>query len=589
MTKVSTSPCFMTSTLFLFQQSFQRYMIIDMKFLHFLRDFCVCTRQLLSWSTLQHVLDLMKIIHLLIAFFLLSTVQTVLAQEVTDKASIEWCNDVQMKRKSTLDDFIGTDDEHYYTLMKERGDLFILKFTHDLRLVQKQELPMHYGKNYHYFQFMVMQGSELYLFTKRFVSKEKSIYLYVEHIDKKTLQSVGGLKEVVVIPATRKWNTVEFDHSISIDEKKMVLDYNMPYEYDTKEEAGVIVFDEKMNVMWSKVIELPYMEQSFAVEKLRVDNDGDVYVVGRHFKTPRESRMARREGVPSFTYKVFAVQKQGGKMLEFDINGDDKFITDLSVVVSDKKEIIAAGFYSDLGSWSIKGSIFIRIDGNTGKVVKSSFKAFSYEFIRQGLSERQAARVDRRKEKRGVEPELYEYDLKSLLVRDDGGCVMIAEQYYVRVTTHTMYNPNGSTTTTTTYHYYYNDILVVNINPDGVIDWNSRIKKRQYSTNDHGRYSSYTMAVVKDRLFFIFNDDPRNLHIPESAPVYSADFGRTAVVTLAQVTADGKVSREALHYNEGENTNAYTVPKVSEQISQNELVLFAKGRKWVRFAKVKFK
>jgi len=77
--------------------------------------------------------------------------------------------------------------------------------------------------------------------------------------------------------------------------------------------------------------------------------------------------------------------------------------------------------------------------------------------------------------------------------------------------TTTSTDANGGTRTTTVYYYYYNDIIVININPGGETEWTKKIAKRQPSSNDGGFFSSYSLSIVKDKMYFVFNDSPKNL------------------------------------------------------------------------------
>jgi hypothetical protein len=507
------------------------------------------------------------------------------AQQVTDKAEVANGDALELGKKSTLNDIVGADDEHYYAVVVEKKGYFMMKFTHDMKLVLKTELDLEYKGKDQTYEFMLMHNSRLILFTSFLNQKDKVNYFFSEEVDVKTLTSSKELTKLAAISYKKRYHKGDFSYSKSIDEKKLLVYYNLAFDKGAKEKVACIVYDETMTELWEKEVELPYLDEFFSVAMMKVDNDGSAYLVGKSFKEDPRARGRSRSG-PTFTYKIIALQDKGMKRLEFDIDGDEKFITDLSITINDQLELIAAGFFSERGSWSIKGSIFLRIDCKTGKVLKSSFKEFEMDFITASMTERQVERAEKKKEKKGIEPELYQYDLRDLIVRGDGGCVLFAEQFYVRVHTTTSSNGNGGTTTHTTYTYYYNDVIAVNISPAGEIEWHARIPKRQISRNDGGRFSSYLMAVVKDRIFLIFNDDPRNLNLPEGERPFSADFGKTAVITLVQLTADGETTREALHYNEGEKL--YTVPKLSEQISIDKVILFAKGRKTVRFAKVSF-
>ena len=101
--------------------------------------------------------------------------------------------------------------------------------------------------------------------------------------------------------------------------------------------------------------------------------------------------------------------------------------------------------------------------------------------------------------------------MDQLILRNDGGALLIAEQYFVQeeYDRNQFYDPYYSNYYNRNYNdidyvYNYNDIIVVNIRPDGEIEWTARIPKRQVTTNDGGYYSSYAMSIVRSKIYFVF-------------------------------------------------------------------------------------
>jgi hypothetical protein len=182
----------------------------------------------------------------------------------------------------------------------------------------------------------------------------------------------------------------------------------------------------------------------------------------------------------------------------------------MQIAINDERDIICGGFYSEKGTFSIKGSYFLKIDGQTQEIKAKSFKEFGIDFITQHMTQRQEKKA-KKKAAKGKNIELYEYDLDNIILRDDGGAYLIGEQFFVKVVTRTTTGSNGHTSTSTTTYYYFNDILVINMSPSGEIEWTEKIPKRQRTTNDGGFFSSYALSVVKDKLYFVFNDHPKNL------------------------------------------------------------------------------
>jgi hypothetical protein len=171
-------------------------------------------------------------------------------------------------------------------------------------------------------------------------------------------------------------------------------------------------------------------------------------------------------------------------------------------------------------------------------------------------------------------------------MRTDGGAVLVAEQYYVYEQSYYSY---WDRSTRFNYFYHYNDILIINIKPTGEVEWASRIPKRQETMNDGGYYSSYAMATVKDRFYFIYNDNPRNFDPQVQNGNRRNRFnynGRYSVVSLSEVRIDGSVRTMPLFTNR--DADVITRPKICRQSgSRNMLVYGERGRNF-RFANLAF-
>jgi hypothetical protein len=335
--------------------------------------------------------------------------------------------------------------------------------------------------------------------------------------------------------------------------------------------------------LWEKEIRLPYKEDLFEVTDYEVDNFGNVHLLGIIFK---EKRKEKRKGKPNYKYQVLSYRNQGDELIEYPIAISGKFLTDMQIAVNSNQDIICGGFYSVEGTFSIKGSYFLKVDGETKEIIEKSFKDFGIDFITQNMKKREEKKA-KKKDEKGKNVELFEYDLDRIILRSDGGAVLVGEQYYVVVKTVTTFDANGRSQTRTTYKYYYNDIIVVSVLPDGSIDWTEKIPKRQATINDGGFFSSYAMSVIGNKLYFVFNDNPKNLFYKGSGKLYNFNNSKGSLIVLVELNMEGKQTREALF--SAKEAGILTRPKVCEQISSKEMVLFGQRKSTHQFVKITFK
>ena len=141
--------------------------------------------------------------------------------------------------------------------------------------------------------------------------------------------------------------------------------------------------------------------------------------------------------------------------------------------------------------------------------------------------------------------------------------------------------------TRTTYRYHYNDIIVVKVLEDGSIEWAEKIPKVQISTNDSGFYSSYNLSVVRDKLYFVFNDNPKNLTNQGDGKLKNYLLNKESLVVLVTMNQKGEQVKEALF--DAREAEVYIRPKVGKQTGFSETILFGQKKKKQRLAKVKFK
>lgn len=508
--------------------------------------------------------------------------------EASTKVQLTKGADVKAKKNETIEDIIGFDDRGFYAV---KAGASMLQFKNTIQfyddhysLINEEELEPEVDGRSSQINNIIYWNDEIYVFHSYKDSKTKLNTLYVQQLDKKSLTLSHEIQEIgsVDFSGKMKFNAGSFSTSISMDSTKLLVYYNLPFDHSEPERFGFHVYDANMKQIWQKEVILPYEEELFNVADFTLDDEGNVYLTGKLYSERAKERV---RGQVNYKYVILSYKNKGEDFKEVEMSLGDKFITDVRVAALLSGDIACAGFYSDKGSFSIKGSCYLRINGATGEVLHTSTNEFGIDFVTQNLTERQEEKA-KKKEAKGKNVEMFEYDLDDLVMRSDGGVILIGEQYFVRVVTTTTTSSNGGTTTRTTYHYYYNDIIVVNISPEGEIEWTEKIAKRQHTTNDNGFYSSYAKMVYKDKLYFFFNDDARNLSYTGSGKVYNMPL-KKSVVTMVEVDAKGNVARESLFSMK--DAEVMTRPKVCEQMSPDRMMLFGEYKKMHRFTEVRFK
>jgi hypothetical protein len=387
---------------------------------------------------------------------------------------------------------------------------------------------------------------------------------------------------------------------VSRDSSKVLVYYDTPHQGNTGEKFGLSVYDNKLNPLWSKELELPFRDRLYTVERYKVDNDGTAYLLGLVYKGQVR---AKRQGRPNYEYHLLAYTKDD-EYVQYLLSLKDKFITDMQFEISRNGNIICAGFYSDFSTTSVKGTFYLVIDSKTQEVKHEYYEEFNPSFLADFMSEK---RADKGRE-------LTRYNLNQLEIRRDGGVVLVAEQFFAKeLNDYNDYrygNPYGAPFYYSRYYYSmwrypyryygypymnnerevqynYNDIIVINIDPDGSVQWAKRIPKRQRSKNDGGRHSSYAMSVSSGKMFFVFNDNPKNLNKRSSDQrIHNFTKGKESVVVLVTLDGNGEVKKEPLF--QVKDTKTITKPKVCEQISWDQMIIYSEKNRKANFARLTF-
>lgn len=501
--------------------------------------------------------------------------------------------------KSTLSGIVGYDKSGIYNIMTKKNNfgytstIILEHFDNKLSQTKSVELDLKYQKKDLSFEFVIQLNDELFLFSSFKNIKLKRNFLFVQSINKETLQFNQDIKKVAEIDYSghSKYNAGDFNYRISRDSSKVLIYYELPYEKGANERFGFHVFDGDLNQLWEKNITLPYKEELFRVENYKIDNKGNVHLLGMIFYDNRRASS-------NYNYQILSYINNGDELKEYPVKIEERFFNDMQIAINDDEDIICCGFYSDVykknhsdvgyfsGSDVVSGTYFIKIDSNTKEIIVQQFKQFVLDFITQNMSERQKSKVEEKAEK-GEGISLNQYDLKDIIIKDDGGAILTGEQYYLKINESSYTDSQGRTQKTRSSHYYYNDIIVINISPTGNIEWAEKIAKRQYTVNDRGIYSSFALSIVNDKLYFVFNDHLDNLLYKGEGNAATFNKGRGSIVVLVEVDSEGNQTREALFSLK--EADVLTQPEICEQVSENEMIIFGQRKKTRRFAKITFK
>jgi len=518
-----------------------------------------------------------------VLFFLAATIQMYSQArtqiEMTDKADLKWGSVMKIDKKMRFQDVLAHDKTGSYILKTGRKGKSIEKLNNNMMVENSMSLPLAFQKKEMDLEGLVYYNEKIIMLSSLNDRKLKKNYLFYQVINPSNLTLDGSMKNVGEIPYEKKRFQGAFGFDIAADSSSMLLFFEMPYAKDAAEKYSFKVLDSKLDEIWSHEVELPYKEQFFTVKDSEVSSKGDVFVLGKEYNEDKNSKAMR--DLPNYKYHILGYYNRGKKIVDYEVSLHDKFIKSVTFDINANGNIICSGFYSEGYGLGIKGAFFLSIDGISRKVKKESYKEFDEAFITEGWSDKEINKAKKKQVKKDKAIEMYNYDLRDFILRKDGGVVLLAEQYFVRVVTTTTTDANGNTSTRTTYHYYYNDVIVINIDPDGDIEWATKIDKYQHSVNDGGRLSSFALQVKDDMMYLVYNESAKQYFDKEERSEMKGKDKRSYLTLLVSIDNKGEYEKEILLNNSV--NKVFAVPKLCEQISKKEMLIYSYSKKGQKF------
>jgi hypothetical protein len=171
-----------------------------------------------------------------------------------------------------------------------------------------------------------------------------------------------------------------------------------------------------------------------------------------------------------------------------------------------------------------------------------------------------------------AEMDINNYELTDIVLRFDGGMILIAENGYITqqtVEVPNYYSPSFPTVKTYTYNHK-DDILIQSRDAKAKVDWSKIVRKKQSGEADNSLYSGYSLLKGKSKIQIIYNES-----ITEQTGLLVHSFN-----------ADGGLNRTNI--NSSKQKNLMLMPNRATQVSLYELIIPSQFRGYLQFIKIDF-
>lgn len=478
---------------------------------------------------------------------------------------------------------------------------------HNLRLVNSTETDIKYFSFWttvqqNQFQFAeILDGRVFIFYANQKTVKEFSLYARELDVDKMRLS-----REEIKIADFNKRDRKDLgtiDYALSQDRSKVLVYFSEYVKLNRKRNTytELVMMDNELNVLWNTEYLDDKEEKYKEYKSYEVNNEGEVFVLKKTFDSNRRKVLGNEI---NYSFSLIKFDAAGAFVLEKGLELPNNHVKDIQIKHNDQDELICAGFYSERDGNNADGIYFAKFqsDNLTSKITK--IEPFSVEFIADGKSrwvERRSARRDRK----GKRVELENLKVRDFVLRSDGGVLLIGEEYEVKEW------DEGEREYTEFQEYKYYDIMVININSQGSIDWAKKIYKRQelmleerqdtdgafftaMKTIDNvvgmarDGFLSYTHCVVGDKIYFIYNDHRENFDGRPGGDYLLAPDDIYSICAISSIDINGEITKEALFRSEDVDVVIY--PKNSVQLNSAEpkLLLFGRWKSTERYMRLTF-
>ena len=339
--------------------------------------------------------------------------------------------------------------------------------------------------------------------------------------------------------------TEKFDFEKSSDGGKLLIKYKKKPEEDKGqprfEQIGFFVFDDEVDLIWSKEITMNYPMETMFTFDYSMDSVGRIYILARVFDEIFEEKRWKKEGVGIFHYEMLVVTEGSDQLNKNVIGLSGYHISDLYLFNSDDGKIRMAGTYND-GNGEVNNvdGVFVYVFDSSGVVIKKKRYEIPLEILNMYLNAKDKKK-NLKKELEGS-AEFKELKLKRLVQFEDGGLLIVGEQdFSVLKINYNSRSIGGSAY----YEFRYNAILALRVDPEGNLLWMEKIPKKQYGTKGKGGMSfQYGFNKTDGKHYFVFMDNVKNMDLSLEEEPAQHDDGAGGYFTAYKLDdEDGRISK----------------------------------------------
>ena len=426
---------------------------------------------------------------------------------VAQSLEVEWGAEFDLDRDYRYHKIVGQDAEKFYMIRKEKekdvtkSEIWlesISKTSMGIESSYKVTLPEIQGKQSKFEDLFFIDG-KLIMFLAVHDQMKQLSNLYVTEIDEDGIPKGSpkflGFMALIVNPGDG------FKYTLTKDNKYILVHYHIPFNSYTGEPMNFKLIDSNLEVVEAKRFEFPYLNSKIEVVNYERGESGNYYFAIQAEPVNKRRTAARggRTVKINYNYSILVFNAKKDSLQEYRIDVDKYNPSGITMALTDDEDVVVFGFGTKRSSIAFNGAYYQRLNPRIEKFTVKRVLDFSKDrtFLAEFKQERNGT----------SDAQWYSYTPGQVVMMPGGGMVYLTEQYYKEKT---VIKDPKTQDEKVAYFYHYNDILMISVNDEDKMEWYRRLAKNQYSTNDNGYYSSFSVEPVISKLKIMFNDHPKN-------------------------------------------------------------------------------
>lgn len=397
---------------------------------------------------------------------------------------------------------------------------------------------------------VMMCNDKLHIFSYFNNKSQNAVYIFDETID---------MQSFIINDDIHKIGEIKYDKSrisssgdILIQLKKtaingvdhLLLSYN--YKTNSGKTFGYELFNQQLTSLAK--YEDNY-ESNTSIPNCAFDKEYNLYTVERRFGD------AILPDYTSSTIVLHSYPKNGTQPIRKELKIENKFITEQTISINEKGELVCIGLYANKEQRSATGIFSTKYTPKLEEIGELRQTDLEYDFLCSGLSEKEAKSLRKDLEKGKDYEKKYLYHFQNIHFRTDGSFSLVVEkkmkEYFYKG-----FNNGGY------YIYRYNDIYALSFLADGSLKWKQKVYRNEVF-NDEIFYTHFVGEC------FIENGADGEINILhnkfniENKDVYSGSPLKEGKSLLTTIDAEGKVTEKIIDTDPSVTRNI--CPKISQK------------------------